>query len=218
MKHLKVWFVLFGLVVGGLATAMEEDPIVGRWEIERPESQLRYYSGARYASYSYGTLPTVLSVEKALSTEHDYLVRWETFSSSLSPNPVFTFWCDGENFRFQCNDRAGANSFNLEFLTIESAEVQDLKLGYNKSGWAFNYSTTQGLLKSGAKWLKIPSDLHEDLKRHASDEKKTVEEWAVRTLRGFSDLMSLPGAKGHRATFIIDQSRNYYQDQNIKKD
>jgi len=197
------------ILLSGLALA-DGDPLAGSWEISDSDKLLRQWASSQYYYYP---ATTTLLVEPSLDKNHQYLVRWNLTSEKNKIAQVFTFWCDGSETKFRCLDRANPKqSFVLEFLSLTSAEVQDVTISFTSGYLSANYGKVHGLVRGGSQWLKLSNELYQDLKVHADEEKQTVEQWATKTLKGFSDLLKMPGAKGRGATFILDQSRNYYSE------
>ncbi len=208
---MKICLVAF-MLASGIALG-ESDPLLGNWEVESTQQSLRrFFTDSN--SYYYYPLPTILVIEPSLDKRHQYFVHWLANWKPGKVQQAFTFWCDGNETHFRCVDRgiASKHSFKLEFLTPFSAEIQDVSVGFLQNSYGSNYSKIHTMVKGASQWLKLPSDLYTDISKHAQDEKQSVDEWVTKTLKALSDLMKLPGAKGRGATYIIDQSRNYYGD------
>jgi len=203
VKTAQIFFSVF--VISNFAAANEQ--VLGVWEVEGTQQAARSYIGGR--SYNY-PLPTVVTIESSLDRSHQFFATWQADSEALKIHQKLNFWCDGSETKFRCLGRPPfqASSFELEFLSPNSAEIQNAVISFATSG----YTKTHTMVKGASKYLKIPADLYTSLEKHASEEKVSVDQWATNTLKGFTDLMNLPGAKGKGATYIIDQSRNYYGD------
>lgn len=209
MKFLSAFLLVFTLAP--VLALAENELALGDWEVEGTNTALNLWSSPRY----YPTpIATILTVQQSLDKNHQLLVRWQANSDSAKVHQTLTFWCDGSDYSYRCLGRhpGETNSFDLKFLSTGSAEIQNVVVRFTENSHSANYSRTHTMVKGPSTWIKIPADLYQSVQRHAENEKLAVDIWVTNTLRAFTDLMNLPGAKGKGATYIIDQSRNYYGD------